>query len=72
LNKDFKNNKINIKDEDSMPPLKPHHIDENDNSDNEEENEQDESDDDIFEAKREDKIDLNLRSKNRWNKMWMY
>jgi hypothetical protein len=46
-----------------MPPLKPHHIDENDNSDNEEENEQDESDDDIFEAKREDKIDLNFRSK---------
>jgi hypothetical protein len=63
MNKDFENNEINFNDDDSIPPLKPYDIDEDDSSDDEDGDEQEKSHDDFYEAKSEHKIDLNLGSK---------
>jgi hypothetical protein len=63
MNKDFENNEINVDNEDSIPPLKPYDIDENDSSDDEDEDKQKESDDDFYEPTKEHKIDLILGCK---------
>jgi hypothetical protein len=64
MNKDFKINEINTKDDDSIPLLQPYDIYEDDSSDDEDEDEdeQEEADNDFFKVKSEHKIDLNLGS----------